>query len=302
MLVGCYGPSVAPGAPCDPAIGNCPSSQTCQLDGTEFHCLLPGTAIDAANDAELDAPDAAQTDLDGDGIFGTVDNCPAVANPSQHDEDTDTVGDVCDPCPISANNNDADGDGIGDDCDPRPAMVGDTLVVFEPFGQALPLGWTMTSGSWSIGNDELRVTSNTGAISNVRTNIPASSRMMAMTSVVPVQMFGSPSSAGVVLPHASMFGGGGIQCSLFQAAPGSRFLSLYDLLPEITINMRALAWVDGAPYTLVATKTDSTYACVDLGGVTVSGSSTTVVSNPTVGLRSLGATARFKWLLIVKMP
>ena len=60
LLVGCYGPSVAPGAPCDPAIGNCPSGQTCQLDGAESHCLPPGTASDAAIDG-VDAPDAPHT-------------------------------------------------------------------------------------------------------------------------------------------------------------------------------------------------------------------------------------------------
>ncbi len=74
------------------------------------------------------------------------DNCPGVANADQHDDDNDTIGDVCDVCPIDPDNDsdddgyctivgeggtpdncpgihnpnqeDPDGDGIGQPCDP----------------------------------------------------------------------------------------------------------------------------------------------------------------------------------------
>jgi len=46
-------------------------------------------------------------DADGDGIPDVVDNCPAVANPDQADQDHDGLGDACDP--------DKDGDGVYDD-------------------------------------------------------------------------------------------------------------------------------------------------------------------------------------------
>ena len=41
-------------------------------------------------------------DADADGITDSVDNCPAIANPSQSDSDGDGIGDLCDPCPADA--------------------------------------------------------------------------------------------------------------------------------------------------------------------------------------------------------
>jgi hypothetical protein len=38
-------------------------------------------------------------DIDGDGIYGSADNCPTTYNPLQTDTDGDGLGDLCDPCP-----------------------------------------------------------------------------------------------------------------------------------------------------------------------------------------------------------
>ena len=38
------------------------------------------------------------SDIDGDGIPDSRDNCPNTANPDQKDSDRDGIGDVCDPC------------------------------------------------------------------------------------------------------------------------------------------------------------------------------------------------------------
>lgn len=65
--------------------------------------------------------DIVAGDADGD-LVGTAcgDNCPAVANPDQSDDDEDGVGDACDNCPDTGNPSqvDIDGDGTGDACDP----------------------------------------------------------------------------------------------------------------------------------------------------------------------------------------
>jgi hypothetical protein len=38
------------------------------------------------------------SDIDGDGLVNTEDNCPSDYNPNQNDLDSDNIGDVCDPC------------------------------------------------------------------------------------------------------------------------------------------------------------------------------------------------------------
>ena len=105
------------------------------------------------------ALDATADDVDGDGVKNTVDNCPTVANSGQFDEDGDTRGDECDPCPqlaAAADDLDDDGDKIGNGCDPRPAMAGDVLAYWNGFHVAsatLPAGLTMIHGSadrWSV--------------------------------------------------------------------------------------------------------------------------------------------------------
>jgi hypothetical protein len=119
---------------CRPTAGTCDVfetctgvSTTCPADGfrpSGWTCRPAADACDATetcSGASASCPsDVDSPDLDGDGVPGSCDNCPADANPGQEDEDGDGAGDACDNCLGLANVGQADGDadGIGDACDP----------------------------------------------------------------------------------------------------------------------------------------------------------------------------------------
>ena len=78
---------------------------------------------------------AAVSDLDGDGVLDSADNCIVVPNPGQEDLlDGDGVGDACDNCQLVANANqrDSNADGFGNICDAD--FNGDGVVNFLDFG------------------------------------------------------------------------------------------------------------------------------------------------------------------------
>jgi hypothetical protein len=62
---------------------------------------------------------ATQTNGDSDTLGDACDNCPGVTNATQTNGDSDTLGDACDNCPAVANPTQVDGDfdGRGDLCD-----------------------------------------------------------------------------------------------------------------------------------------------------------------------------------------
>jgi hypothetical protein len=66
------------------------------------------------------------TDVDGDVICDTYDNCPTTANQDQADLDDDGVGDACDNCPSVYNpdQTDSNSNGVGDACEVA-AVCGD---------------------------------------------------------------------------------------------------------------------------------------------------------------------------------
>ncbi|MBI4717941.1 MAG: hypothetical protein HY763_09075 [Planctomycetes bacterium] len=138
-----------PGGSCD--VPGCGQSQDCAPDGVPDECeadddndRVPNSCdrcpgFDDALDADRDdVPDACDRcpgfddllDADNDGVPNDCDNCVTQYNPSQSDQDSDGLGDPCDP----------------DYCDPQPEN--------EHF--ATDPGWTVinagaTSGDWQWG-------------------------------------------------------------------------------------------------------------------------------------------------------
>lgn len=145
-----------------------------------------GGPRDDAAEADDAVPETTE-DADGDGIPDALDNCPGDPNPDQadcdgdgagdscdedddddgipdavddplppHDEDGDTIVDVCDNCPELPNVPQVDGDGdrIGDPCEfpGDPSRVSERLR-FLSFADSA--GWVSESGSWYRRDDVL---------------------------------------------------------------------------------------------------------------------------------------------------
>jgi hypothetical protein len=73
------------------------------------------------------------------------------------DEDCDDYPDDMDPCPAEADTMpaaNADGDGAGDQCDPS-AAPGDSIRLFDGFGDPSLQSWVAMTGMWSPQNGSL---------------------------------------------------------------------------------------------------------------------------------------------------
>lgn len=95
-------------------------------------------------------PEESPPDGDLDGVPDVIDNCIAIANPSQRDLDDDGLGDACDNCPHITNRDQStagDSDPVGDACDPHPDQNGDCLVLLDLFNapEAFAAHWTVTT-------------------------------------------------------------------------------------------------------------------------------------------------------------
>lgn len=75
-----------------------------------------------------------QADLDMDGVLDGADNCVAVANPGQTDNDHDGIGNACDPTPNGDDTEDEDGDkgGATGGTGPFIPVTGGTTTFLDP--------------------------------------------------------------------------------------------------------------------------------------------------------------------------
>lgn len=99
---------------------------------TAFPRVLMVTAIGLAACSDGDV--ATVSDADGDGIEDAFDNCPTIQNGGQSDQDSDAVGDACDPSndnPVTVVANpdlgDSDRDVFDRTCESTAVLSGITL-------------------------------------------------------------------------------------------------------------------------------------------------------------------------------
>ena len=273
----------------------------------------PAPAGDAhAGDAPRDTliPDV-MNDRDGDGVMDLADNCPDDFNPDQGDEDTDTVGDPCDPCPVDSDNRDTDSDGVGDMCDPRPSMPGEQFALFEGFHNGMPSGW-MVNGSWTASGDSVMAAAGVNGFADVYLPSPSTRETVSvggtMTSALGtdyrtfgVQDNADPTTGGFAIVGALLI------TAANDAVPNTAMVDLFKNPSQAALKRTAYDWAIGDELRIWLTRRDSAYVLLaeDLTAGTskvVMGSDGAVTANPYLGFHVYSASARFEWLMVVTSP
>jgi hypothetical protein len=117
-----------PTPPANEADADLDSVRICAGDCDDTNDAVYPGATEVCNGIDDDCntltdEDANGEDSDGDTVANLCDNCPATANTDQGNSDTDSLGDACDNCTLLDNSDqaDLDVDGLGDVCDNCPS-------------------------------------------------------------------------------------------------------------------------------------------------------------------------------------
>ena len=254
-----------------------------------------------ADDAGGD--DAPANDPDADGVVGTADNCPAIANADQANEDGDRFGDACDPCPIESDPDpvvDQDGDGVSDGCDPFPTIPGDAIAVFEGFAH-VPTG-AQEFGSWSYAAGTAKIASSLNSLGGLTWPITGNIETVA-THVTIDALFGNLVARPVGVVHE--FDGPaaeGLMC-VFGVNPSNQaVVAIADNKTTAALTSAPTTATVGTAKTLRSRRTSTSYQCTDFEGAMLMSTSGLVSAPNRVGLYARSVSAHFDWVMIIKSP
>jgi hypothetical protein len=225
-------------------------------------------------------------------------------NADQHDEDADTVGDACDPCPPSPTNTDADGDGVGDDCDPNPSVPGERILMFEGFGDGVPAMWN-TLGMWTASTDDIVVTSN-GPASTA--TFPALGDHEAIIAGLTVTAVTGTGYREIGVQDNSAAGYADVCTALITGAadstPNVPLIDLFVVPNGNALDRSGFGWSVGDDLYVAQSRTGTSYNCygydfVSMQDASAGGTDTMNAPNARAGLRVVSATARYHWVLVI---
>lgn len=304
FIVGCYQEHRF--RDCELACTNevgCPGALTClagmcRASGQTGACSAPG--MDGMVDGPVDTP-STTNDVDSDGVVDASDNCPNKANPAQADEDNDRLGDVCDPCPISAaplDNMDTDHDGVGDGCDPDNTSD-DRILVFEGFNVDPAGAHFGAAGFTLVGPGKLQVVTNGTAPAGLAWDSAGLSVGTIYTAVSIDTNSGSPYLAGT-FDRQDPTTGVGVACANGLDAAGARTFALFELGAQTVIaQAQGSSFVHQQTYRISQQRAGGgNWRCNRDNGAGFNGSDTTT-SGTRWGVVARLATASFDYVLIV---
>ena len=299
-------------------------SSACQFDETaplrsgERPTVGPGTGTGTGSGTP------EMTDDDEDGLIGSSDNCPFVANKLQGDEDGDGVGDRCDNCPTISNADqanagesdaDAEPDGLGDACDPRKTKAGDSIAFFDGFNDGQDERWRIAqgqSGLWSLREGKVSVgTGNIETILEVDDSFSENSYVETRAHLDRPFPAAGAHAVGVVASFSGKdFNKKGYGCGLLSSTHPERDYTYLELLdhPRAPLASRALPGIDSssAGHLIRYQAGDGSRNC-SLATGDDEEQMTTVFSQDTthdtgkVGFIATGVQASFDYLLVYKL-
>ena len=291
---------------CSPAIG-CPGGLSC-LNGMCRTAGNTGACAMVAHDGAVDSPtdimtiDGSAGDTDADGVANAVDNCPDKANTDQADEDGDTRGDVCDPCPIvgtAAADIDSDADGVGDGCDPFPTdtTTPDHLALFEGFAGSTSVGQMFGGGTWTFPGGVARVSNLGQAAAGLTWAVGMYMQETVTTQVTLNAAHGPPRFFGT-LDRTDGAGGIGASCANHTDSVGVSGFVIADVSGGV-INQVSAAYNAGQPYEIKEQFLNGTFQCKRvMDNLQVSGTDT-AATGPRWGIVAGAVDATFDYVMVV---